>query len=586
MDENQIIELHIDLGGSKVVTASAGAGGAISPSGAVSVDYGAGQTFTITPDEGFAIANVLVDGSSVGAVAGYSFSNVTADHTIDVSFTPISYTITASAGNNGSISPAGQTEIVHGVDRTFTITPDSGYAIADVRVDGVSVGPTASYSFNQITGDHTLEASFTPVPHEITTDVGIYGSLFPSGRVTVYHGADQTFTITPAKGCAIADVVVDGVSVGTARSYTFSGVTGDHTLKARFKQITYMILTPIMSNGSISPRGPVRVSHGADQTFTITPRDGYAIDDVRVDGGSVGAVSSYTLHDITKNHTIKVAFKPDEFTIAAQAGAGGRLTPSGDVRAPADGGVTFIAIPDPGCVLDDVAVDGESIGAAAAYTFENITGDHAIEAVFDCAGPFHVITSVAGPGGCISPSGDIRLKEGADKSFTITPGSGYRIEEVTVDGIPAPADSGCIFENIASDHVIRASFAPDGQTPPEILPDIKANGSDGPIFVSSTEPVSITINLAPGHKEGANADWWIAAQMSGFDPAYLFYTHPGRWSPEIARAIEWPLTLVENMEVSSVTLPPGDYIFYFAVDDNADDDADAVWWDSVDVHVR
>jgi len=69
-----------------LITASAGEKGAVSPSGSVSVASGSDQTFTITPDPGYHIVDVVVDGSSVGAVATYTFSNVTADHTITASF--------------------------------------------------------------------------------------------------------------------------------------------------------------------------------------------------------------------------------------------------------------------------------------------------------------------------------------------------------------------------------------------------------------------------------------------------------------------------------------------------------------------
>ena len=68
------------------ITASAGPNGTISPSGAVTVPSGGSQTFAITPDPGFHVADVLVDGSSVGAVMSYPFAGVTANHTIAASF--------------------------------------------------------------------------------------------------------------------------------------------------------------------------------------------------------------------------------------------------------------------------------------------------------------------------------------------------------------------------------------------------------------------------------------------------------------------------------------------------------------------
>ena len=71
---------------SKTITAFAGAGGTIAPSGAVDVSRGSDQTFTMGTTGNFKIADVMVDGVSVGAVSTYTFSKVRLDHRIDVSF--------------------------------------------------------------------------------------------------------------------------------------------------------------------------------------------------------------------------------------------------------------------------------------------------------------------------------------------------------------------------------------------------------------------------------------------------------------------------------------------------------------------
>ena len=91
--------------------------------------------------------------------------------------TPITntYTITASAGSRGSISPSGNVTVNHGADKLFTITPDAGYQIDDVLVDGSSVGAVSSYTFTNVTEDHTISATFslstaTGLVHNLTKD--------------------------------------------------------------------------------------------------------------------------------------------------------------------------------------------------------------------------------------------------------------------------------------------------------------------------------------------------------------------------------------------------------------------------------
>ena len=71
------------------------------------------------------------------------------------------YTIKATAGAGGSISPSGNVSVREGRDRTFTITPDKGYAVANVKIDGKSIGAVKSYTFENVRRTHTIEVIFT-----------------------------------------------------------------------------------------------------------------------------------------------------------------------------------------------------------------------------------------------------------------------------------------------------------------------------------------------------------------------------------------------------------------------------------------
>ena len=83
------------------IKATAGAGGSISPSGNVSVREGGDQTFTITPDKGYAVSNVKIDGKRIGAVKSYTFENVRRTHTIEVIF--VKGTASASTGDSSNL---------------------------------------------------------------------------------------------------------------------------------------------------------------------------------------------------------------------------------------------------------------------------------------------------------------------------------------------------------------------------------------------------------------------------------------------------------------------------------------------------
>jgi len=145
------------------ITASTGTGGTITPAGTAAVNGGASQTFAITPAAGYAIAGVSVDGKPVGIVSSYTFSNLTANHTIAASFAAKTYTIAASTSTGGTVSPAGTATVNHGAGQVYTITAASGYEIADVTVNGTSVGRAASYTFSNVIANQTIAARFAPV---------------------------------------------------------------------------------------------------------------------------------------------------------------------------------------------------------------------------------------------------------------------------------------------------------------------------------------------------------------------------------------------------------------------------------------
>jgi len=235
------------------IISSAGTGGSISPSNSVTVSYGGSQTFTITPNVCYTIKDVKVDGVSVGAVSTYAFTNVTSDHTIEAIFEPISYNISATSFSGGSISPSGTITVNPGESKTFTITPNTGYRVKVVLVDGVSVGAVSTYTFDNVTQDHTIEAQFEPTTFTITASSGVGGTITPTDTITVNYGNSKTFTITPNQGYKIKDVLVDGKSVGTVSTYTFTNITSNHTIEATFeKEITQTTIILQIGNSSFT----------------------------------------------------------------------------------------------------------------------------------------------------------------------------------------------------------------------------------------------------------------------------------------------------------------------------------------------
>jgi hypothetical protein len=241
-----------------------------SPDGIMIVNSGTSQNFSIEPDLGWKIQNVFLDGDSLGPKASLALNKIRADHVIDARFAQIQFTITATAGNHGTIVKDGWTKpvpaggaypVIYGDNAKFIITPDHGYKIGTIMKDGTSVNLDPEQNFYYVTSDHTITASFIPATtYTITATAGTGGTISPSGSVSVYEGDDQKFDFTPNAGYEIADVLVDQQSQGKITTYTFQNVSGNHTIEVTFN--------PIITLGLVCQIDDTK--HVSGQPFSIT----------------------------------------------------------------------------------------------------------------------------------------------------------------------------------------------------------------------------------------------------------------------------------------------------------------------------
>jgi type IV pilus assembly protein PilY1 len=147
------------------------------------------------------------------------------------------YTITATAGANGGISPAGVTEVSENDEPVYTVIPDPGYEVESVTVDSSTVTLTDNtYTFSPVTADHDIRASFSQLTYTVTASAGDHGSISPSGANVISYNEDITFDVTPNEGYEVDTVTVDGDSTAelTNDQYTFSSVQADHEINVTF----------------------------------------------------------------------------------------------------------------------------------------------------------------------------------------------------------------------------------------------------------------------------------------------------------------------------------------------------------------
>lgn len=218
------------------ITAVAHGGGIIDPSGAVKVEEGKDQVFTIQPYEGFEVKEVFVNGESVGAVTEYKFEAVRADASIEVFFAEKEAVQADKTKLNESIAAAEEL-LKHAED----YVPEDVQNLMEVldAAKAVAADPAATQETVDA-AQNALDAAMNIAPIQkefaIMAAAGEGGSITPCGTVKVERGMSQTFAIQPKEGYVISDVLVNGQSVGAVAEYTFCDVNADANITALFQK--------------------------------------------------------------------------------------------------------------------------------------------------------------------------------------------------------------------------------------------------------------------------------------------------------------------------------------------------------------
>jgi len=425
-----------------IITATAGEGGTITPNGETTVDEGGSQSFTITPNECYQIASVMVDGEDVTAdlVDGvYSFDNVTTGHTITANFEQITYTITVTAGNGGTITPYGDVEVNCGDNVAITITPNTGYRIASVMVDETENVTDqlvdGVYTFENVAANHTIEATFGAIPEaSFTTDPEpIRDTLiimleqmveYTNTSLNAHHihwyfeGADTVESeqnYVPAVG-----YIELGIFHTTLVAYNEDEtLTDTATLTVVVTTLSSYTITVISANeqyGTVSGSGTY--DEGSEVEITAIPNQGYRF----VSWNDDNTENPRTI-TVTSDSTFVATFAEDvptyTITVVSANEEYGTVTGSGTY---AEGDEAIItAIPNEGYMF--VSWNGDNTDNPRTIT---VTSDSTFVAIFDVARPpQYTITVLANNAAYGYVSGGGTYYEGDTIMLTAMPYDGF-----------------------------------------------------------------------------------------------------------------------------------------------------------------
>ena len=427
---------------SYVITAASGPGGSITPAGLVAAAPGSSVNFTIAADDGYAILSVLVDGIETEPDGTYLFTNIAANHTISASFEAIDagkdqYYINATSGPGGSITPAGLVAAAPGSSVNFTIAADGGYAIQSVLVDGIETEPDGTYLFMNIAANHTISASFRvieelPDRYYINASAGNGGVIAPSGQLEVVPKETITFTITASPGYTIQTIVVDGENQEVSDSFTFTNISGNHTITASF--------IASGGDGGTVGKGTLYV--------TSIPRGALITIDGVVKGQTNAIISNVAagIHDVTLTRS---GYHPE--------------TKQVDVKA---GGMNSVAFTlkesgEPGTGTGTLYIS--SIPSGAAITIDGVESGQTNMYVRNIASGIHTIT-LTKPG-YLPGTKQVSVNTGGVEWVSFTLKKGGDIEPGTGDGTTTLTGTGTLnVKSVPKGAVITIDGVESGQT--------------------------------------------------------------------------------------------------------------------------
>ena len=384
------------------------------------------------------------------------------------------FAITATAGEGGTITAEslteGKVDVTEGESATFTITPNSGYEIADVKVDGESIGKKTSYTFKDVAQAHKIEATFALANYTAENPF-----IFPETKgVTSTLEAEHATELINSND---SDSDPNWPLTITSESWASNGKFLNCMAYKDYAKYAYTANVP----GIYKVTGTYRA--GALNKLAFS-EEGSKIEAAQVDCPSTKEGNNLTVKTFELNIEVKTAGAGTLVLTAPDTNKAPQLDKLDIqlIRTASEADLTELTatIAEAEKILNAEDKDKYSATALedlqkmvnAGKAFTENTSQTDVDAkkaeikakIADIQTQF-TITATAGEGGKIAPEATTTVYKGTSKVFTINPDKGYHIESITVDGENVETiATEYAFEDIVANHTIEVTFAKDELT--------------------------------------------------------------------------------------------------------------------------
>ncbi len=338
-----------------------------------------------TPTSGWTLSSWTLNGVNVGSGNPYSVT-MDANKTLTAVFVPIQYRLTTSVSGSGTISPApGSYQYQSGAVVNVTATPNSGWMLSSLVLNGVNVSSVSPYYLSMDSND-SLTAVFTQIPYTLNISVTGSGTTNPTPAVRQYlSGTVVGVSAIPSSGWTLSSWMLNGVNEGINSPYTVT-MDADKTLTAVFtQQPAYTLSTVVSGSGNISPDpGGHQYAAGTAVSVSAAPASGWTFSYWLLNGVNVGSTSTYTV-SMNADNTLTAVFKQQppltaQLTISVQ-GSGSTSPAVGNHTYDLGTSLQVTAQPNANWSFNCWLLNNNNISQALNYLV-TMNGDQSLVAIF------------------------------------------------------------------------------------------------------------------------------------------------------------------------------------------------------------
>jgi len=388
MDRARNLGAFVDL---YSITPIAGINGSISPSSIQKYPTGSNsEVFQIIPDDNCHIDDVTIDGVSTGAVINVRFNNITNNHIVEALFATNSidtFSIRVEHNQFGYVTGPGGAFSVGSTAVFSNISFDHSH-VEDIIVDGVSVGISDEYTFEDITTNHEYSVVFAMDTNKLDV-IDSYGMAnYPEGDnwfdYNEYVSVSMTNDVVVFAGMTTQLFCYGWAGTGSVVSRT--GTNTDFSLKTD-SSIQWLWNTQYIFEATSVEYGTVISTNGWYDANAVTsaeaiPDYGYHFVSWQGNISENMKTNEHIYPVISNTVSIAATFEINQYQVVSSAGIGGSIVPDGINYVAHGSNITFSIIPTNHYYVEDVVIDGTSIGSTNEYTFDFITQPHTINVIF------------------------------------------------------------------------------------------------------------------------------------------------------------------------------------------------------------